>query len=272
MKISAVEVLLTREQIAAISDWEEQLARFQSQWDVVAADIREKSRQCIHEGSHVLYNRRYGRDVHFHKPRAEYDGELKFTFGSVSPILNDENWLLTDWENAAISMAGFTVVERLTGLPEVEEVTNNDLRILTRKLEHSLRLPSVPEDFSERLEQAKHLGEYTILTDLEQPEFLRDLERAVHDYEREIFQTDEVWEWAARQYRFDLPGERFAVGHDGLNWLLVDDGSQLRLLVDGVEVSPDKKYELYFVCGGASASERAVDAVRRWNEKVMASV
>ena len=75
---------------------------------------------------------------------------------------------------------------------------------------------------------------------------LNDME----DYERQIFHTDEVWDWAAHEYRFDLPGERFAVGRDGLNWLLVDDGS-LRLIVDGAEVSPNKQYELYFVCGGA---------------------
>ena len=131
------------------------------------------------------------------------------------------------------------------------------------------RLPSAPEDFSERLEQAKYLGEYTILTDMEQPEFLRDLEQAVRDYERDVFHTDEVWNWAAREYRFDLRGERFAVGRDSrLSWLLIDDGNHVRLIVDGVQVSPAKKYELFFVAGGANASKRAADAVNRWNEMV----
>jgi hypothetical protein len=128
----AVEILLTGEQIAAIPDWEEQYARFQFWCETVAGDIRLKFRQCLHEGGHAMYNRRYGRDVRFHGPRAEYDDGPRFTFGSVEPIINDDNWWLTDWEYAAISMAAFTVVERITGLPEVREVINTDLQILLK--------------------------------------------------------------------------------------------------------------------------------------------
>jgi hypothetical protein len=154
-------------------------------------------------------------------------------------------------------------------LPEVGEVINADMEILKHRLKNTPRLPSAPEDFSERLEQAKRLGEYTILTDMEQPEFLRDLEQAVRDYERDVFHTDEVWDWAAREYRFDLPGERFAVGRDSrLSWLLIDDGNHVRLIVDGVEFSPAKKYELYFIAGGPAASKGAMDAFRKWDEMV----
>jgi len=264
-----IELKLTPEQVAAIPDWDKQFARFQSQWDGVAKDIRQKARQVFHEAGHVMYHRRYGRDVRLLGPRAEYDGGLHFTFGSVAPILNRDNWLLTDWESASISMAGFMVVERITGLPEVKEVIDGDLQVLKHNLEVTPRLPSAPEDSSERLEQAKHLGEYTILTDMEQPEFLLDLEQAVRDYERDVFHTDEVWEWAAREYRFDLPGERFAVGRTGrMDWLLIDDGNQVRLVVDGEEVAPAKKYELYFIAGGPAASKQANDAFRRWDEMV----
>lgn len=262
-----IENVVTAEQIAAIPDWDEQFARFQSQWDGVVSDTRLKVRHVFHEAGHVMYHRRYGREVRLYGPRAEYEGKPIFTFGSVGPILNDDNWLLTDWENAAISMAGYMVAERITGLPEVKEVIDNDLRVLKHNLGVTPRLPSAPEDFSKRFEQAVSLGEYTILTDMEQPEFFRDLEQAVRDYEREIFRTDEIWNWAAKQYRFDLPGERFAVGRTALrDWLLIDDGNQLRLIVDGVEVSPAKEYELFFVAGG----KPAMDAVSRWNEMVYA--
>jgi hypothetical protein len=130
----------------------------------------------------------------------------------------------------------------------------------------------VPEDCSERLKHAKSLGQSAILSDMEQPEFFRDLEQATRDYERAIFQTDETWAWAAQEYRLDIPGQRYAAGRDGLNWLLVDDGEQLRLIVDGAEISPAKKYELFFVAGGAKASKAANDAVRGWNEMVRAAL
>jgi len=42
----------------------------------------------------------------------------------------------------------------------------------------------------------------------------------------------------------------------------------LRLVVDGVEVSPAKEYELYFLAGGAHASKEATDAVNRWDAMV----
>lgn len=78
-----------------------------------------------------------------------------------------------------------------------------------------------------------------------------------------------VWGW--NEYRLDIPGQRYAVGRDGLNWLLIDDGSQVRLIVEGGEVSPAKKYELFFVAGGANASKRANDALGRWNTMVRAA-
>ena len=58
------------------------------------------------------------------------------------------------------------------------------------------------------------------------------------------------------------------MGHDQQNWLLIDDGIQLRLIVDGTEVPPDTSNELIYVAGGANASKRASDAVNRWNKRV----
>lgn len=60
------------------------------------------------------------------------------------------------------------------------------------------------------------------------------------------------------------------MGRDGLNWLLINDGNQLRLIVDGVEIAPDQSNELYFVSGGVNASKGASDAVSRWNKQVYA--
>ena len=46
---------------------------------------------------------------------------------------------------------------------------------------------------------------FALLREMKEPEFLRELEQATRDYEKAVFGTDEVWDWAVREYRFGLP-------------------------------------------------------------------
>jgi hypothetical protein len=270
-----VDVRLTEEQKNAEPDFDKTLARFQRQYDDLAQDVREKFRLCLHEGGHAMYFRRFGVDVNFHGPHVEaHKDGISFALGAVSP-----EWSVAcAWQHAAVSMAGFTVVERLTGVPNEESIIQNDLRMLGRKLKKFPRLPHEPEDHLKRVERATEIAEFAILSDMEEPQFLLDLERATRDYERAVFHTDETWSWAEREYRFDLPGERYAVGNNclGFLWLLIDNG-ELRLIVNGgKDCSPSDKVhgrvhgyspEL-FACN--AGEKRAADAVRRWNERVYA--
>lgn len=112
-----IDVRLTDEQKNAEPDFEKTLARFQRRYNDLAGDMRKKFRLCLHEGGHAMYQRRSGRGVRFHGPYIEHDGELSFILGAVSPVIGEEGVSLADYEHAAISMAGFIVVERLTGLP-----------------------------------------------------------------------------------------------------------------------------------------------------------
>jgi hypothetical protein len=109
-----------------------------------------------------------------------------------------------------------------------------------------------------------------------QPTFLAELEKGVRDYERDICGTDECWEWAAREFRFDLPGERYAVALPSLGYLalLIHDGGRLRFFFEGREYTPGENIRGYGLEVFAAKPSRtgAADAVGRWNEMVRAKV
>lgn len=165
------------------------------------------------------------------------------------------------------------MVEQLTGTPNDEHVIKRDLESLRRTLEKLPRLPHEPEDPVKRMERATQLAEIAILFDMEKPEFLADLEGAARDCEREVFGTEETWAWAAREYRFDLPGQRFGVGLAcfGYSGLLIDNNGELRLFSNGQEYSLSEETPGYMleVFAPTSGRKRAADAVRRWNEVVL---
>lgn len=251
--------------IAAISDeekaspeFQQKLAAFQTQFNALEKNPRDKFRLCLHEAGHMVYFRRLGWTLK--RLRGPYmyrngEGERCNILGSVRPNREKTDDLLG---TVKADIAGFVLVEAVTGEPESETTIKNDLRFFSN---------TAPDVLKEMLK----LPAQMVINDFENDGFKRELFGAIREYENEIFGTDSTWLWGWRTFRLDQLGQRYAVGHDGLNWLLIDDGNQLRLVVDGAEVSPAKKYELFFVAGGASASERANDAVRRWNQAVSAA-
>ncbi len=242
------------------ADFNKTLARFQRHMDGVQRDIRDKARICIHEGGHAMYFRRYGGDVQFHGPSIRHDGQR--VLGAVSPKGEVQ---FGPFEKAAISMAGPIVVHHITGTPDNPETVNNDLANIDRKLN------TTPE----HLELSKNMGEFALMYDMQQPDFLPQLEASVRDYERAIYGTDEVWDFAVKDFHLNLFRERVAVGNNSLGYLmwLISDGERVRLFLHGEERSPAEKIhgvalEVYPITPG----ERAADAVRRWNEMVRTAV
>jgi len=85
--------------------------------------------------------------------------------------------------------------------------------------------------------------------DLNEPAFAQELEVARREFEREIFHTDETWSWAWKEFRLDLPGERYQVavtttGYYGT--LVVEGNGTLRFFTEGAEYSPDHKISDYW--------------------------
>lgn len=253
-------VRLTPEEKSAVPDWAERVGVFIYKCDERFEDKQERFRLCLHEASHAIQFRQFGWNVKFSGPHVEYEaGKLRFYLGEVSPVrLN--NYEPLPWQHAMVFIAGFKWVEHFTGLPDANIAIQRDLASLRAKL-------GEVADVEEAVWQAEMMLE----DQLSQPGFVDDLRRMVRGYELIVFNTVEATTWGWKHFRLDLPGQRYAVGHDDLNWLLVDDGKQLRLIVDGAEVSPAEEYELFFVAGGASASKRAADAVNRWNKMVRAT-
>jgi hypothetical protein len=72
-------------------------------------------------------------------------------------------------------------------------------------------------------------------------------------------------DWAFNAYRLDLPGARTRVRLVPDGWgLLLDDRKQLRLVADGRGYAPGDGIRVQVVPN----KKRAVDAIRRWNERV----
>ncbi len=119
-------------------------------------------------------------------------------------------------------------MEATTGEPNSETAINGDMRILTE-----IEAPK------EAIETATE----EIISELNEGGFMRELIGAVREYENAVSSEPmKPWLWGWKEYRLDLPGQRYAVGHDGLNWLLVDDGNQLRLWNGEEECSADKAH------------------------------
>ncbi len=240
------------------ADFDKMLARFQRHMDGVERDVRDKARVCIHEGGHAMQNRRYGGEVEFFGPSIQYDG--KKALGSVSPK-GELSFGPFEW--AAIWMAGPFAVEQVTGTPDDPETVNHDLECLKRWLGTT----------DGRYELAKNMGEFALLSDMQKPDFLPLLEASVRDYERAVYGTDEVWDFAVKDFHLDSFRERVAVGNNSLGYLmwLIPDGEKVRLFLHGQERSPAEKiYGIALEAYSVTPGERAADAVRRWNEMVRA--
>jgi hypothetical protein len=244
------------------ADFDKILARFQRHMDGVERDVRDKARICIHEGGHAIQIRRYGGDVEFHGPYIGYDG-IK-ALGAVSPKGDVK---FGPFEEAATYIAGPLLVQLITGTSDnwTNWQEGHDVKDLQK------RLNTTDKQFG----FAKEMGEFAILYDMQRPDFLSRLEAEVRAYEREIFGTDETWDWAVKEYCLNWFRERVAVGNHSLGYLfwLIPDGEKVRLFLHGEERSPAEKIfgcalEVYPVTPG----ERAADAVRRWNEMVRYSM
>jgi len=241
------------------ADFDKTLASFQRYMNGVGRDVREKARICIHEGGHARQIRRYGGEVEFFGPYIKYDG--KEVLGAVSA---KGGVRFEPLEQAAISIAGPFVVEQITGTPDDPETVKHDLETLRRKLN------TTPEEY----EIAKTMGEFALTVEMQQPDYLPQLEAEVRAYEREVYGTDEVWNFAVKEFHLDSFRERVAVGSNILGYLfwLIPDGEKARLFLHGEERRANEKIfgcalEVYPITPG----ERAVDTVRRWNEQVRAA-
>jgi hypothetical protein len=244
--------------------FQQRLADFQAHVDVLVKDPREKFRLCIHEAGHISFYRRLGWAVDkFRGPHIARDeeGKLHNFLGAVSPVRVRGGEIHDLVEAVKCDTASFVLVEALTGEPNSETAIKNDMRVIST---------FDPEVLKEVLELATE----GILQELKDvySSIPTEVVGAARDFENAVFGTDDNWLWGWKKYRLDLPGLRYIVGHDQLNWLLIDGGSRLRLIVDGVEVFPDtKRYELIYVFGGGKASEKSADAVRRWNQMIRAA-
>jgi hypothetical protein len=238
-------------------------AAFQRLCDETKRDIRAKFIHSVHESAHAVYLRRSGWKVKLHGPLMYYeDGELRTALGAVQQLEGGRP--LLDWEIAKKSVAGFVSVETLTGQPNEQTAIDGDIHVLMTESKAT----------GERLEELVRMGEILVRCELKDPAFVRELEAATREYEREIFHTDETWSWAWKEYRLDLPlsWERYTVGLSALGYLglLVDDGKQVRLFFEGNEYGPSDwvrsaSLEAHVFEPSRKGAERVV---QRWNEQV----
>lgn len=250
MAALTVTVHITEEEKLLVPDFEKRLKSFQRSVD--KWDRREKFRLCIHEGGHAWADRKFGCEPTFYGPSVKIkNGDLAFVCGSVYADNSD----LAEWMKAAISVAGYLAVEVLTG-----------------HLEDSC---TIQNDNSKHESYGLYSGEHFIrdaLTGTESLKNINDVLAAAMDYEAAIFGTSEIVMWGIHESCLDLPGHRYGVysNRHGLPWILIDDGDQLKLIVEGREErSPsDKLHRERLELIAVTTCERAADAVRRWNEQV----
>ena len=262
-----VEVCLTEQEIAAIPDFSDRLARFQISCDWLGRDMREKFRLCLHEAGHIVFFRRLGWAVgNFQGPHIclNKEGTPRNILGSVTPVRGEFHCADVRRElieKVKTDIAGFVLVEAITGEPEEETVIQNDLGVISTFESDALEVST-----------------QEIIQELHKDGFIEELMEAAREYETAVFQTDEACSWGWKEYRLDLPGQRYVVGP---SWLLIVHEDclpgfspiirSLRFFVqfNGKELLPNDVNFQYVVPPRAiHGGERAADAVRRWNEMV----
>jgi hypothetical protein len=249
-----VKVWLTEEEKLLVPDFEKRLNDFQRCVDKWTN--RDIFRLCIHEGGHAWADRRFFCEPEFRGPSVRFkNGELALVWGSVYA----DNSGLTEWMKAAVSVAGYLALEVLTGHPEEPYAIENDN--------------------SKHEAYGLYSGEFFIrdaLTETDSLKNINDVLAAAMDYEAAVFGSDEIVKWGIHECRLDLAGERYGVYSNrlGFPWILIDDGGELKLVVEGGKVcSPsDKLYRERLELIAVTTCERAADAVRRWNEAVAQTV
>jgi hypothetical protein len=240
-----------------------QHAAFQRHCDKMKKDVRAKFIQSFHEANHMVYLRRGGWTIKLHGPFMYYEnGELRTASGAVEQV--EGGTPLKDWQIAKKSVAGFVSVETLVGQPNEQIAIDGDIRVLSRESKAT----------GERLDELVRMAKTLVRCELNDPAFVKELEVATREYEMEIFHTDETWSWAVKEFRLDLPGERYAVALPslGAHGLLLD-GDDLKLFVDGKEVAPHDQINYCDAAVLLTKPERkgAADVIRRWNDAVRAA-
>jgi hypothetical protein len=265
--IVKVEVRLTPEEKNAVPNLEKKVEAFQRRYDHM--DMREKFRLCLHEAGHAMFFRRLGWSVELLGPYVEYhDGKLRYVLGAVHPteteIIIRDDMLFLDWEIAKAYVGSYVLVEALTGEPEKKHVIDCDSCDLPRKLNIA------PERVSQALEAAKGLILHELRDD--RASLLEELGSVICEYELSTFHTDETLLWGWNEFKVDVPGERYSVAFPPTRGygLLIENGDDLILFVDGAEVKP---WETMHGCQPrvilrGAQRKRAPQVVRKWNARV----
>jgi hypothetical protein len=200
MTTPTVEVRLTEEQKLLVPDWEKRTETFQRRCNQWSRNLEERFRICLHEGGHAVQYRKLGWRVEFQGPHVRFeDGDLCFVGGSVLPIPADFEPLL-HWQEAMTSISSFFLVEHFTAVPDGPLAIQGDLKGLRSKLGEN-----------GDLNLAVYSAEIMLESQLSEPTFISELERAVRDYELAIYGTDEATTWGWREYHPELQGTRHRV-------------------------------------------------------------
>jgi hypothetical protein len=91
--------------------------------------------------------------------------------------------------------------------------------------------------------------------------------------EKAIFDTDEIWMWAVNEFKHYLPGKRYpvAVCATGDYGLLIENGSEVRFFVGGIEYAPNDKIRNVEPLVMLPRRVKDFYAAKRWNDKVRAA-
>jgi hypothetical protein len=208
----------------------------------------------------MVYLRRGGWTIKLHGPWMDFvGGELRAARGGVEQVEGGRP--LLDWEIAKKSVAGFVLLEELTGQPNGQIAIDGDIRVLSRETKAT----------DERLKELVAMGKTLVRCDWKKnPMFFQELGSAVRKYEKTIFGTDETWLWGWNEFKLHLPGERYSVAFpsNSGHGLLIENDDDLRLFVDGAEVKPWEKIHGCQPRVVLPQREGGVDVVRKWNAKV----
>jgi hypothetical protein len=186
-----VEVRLTEEQKNLVPHFEKRVAAFQSRWDKRMEDIEERFRLVLHEGSHAVeYHRHWKAQVKNHGPLVEFrdGGGLHFILGRVT---RTNHYLPQRYQRAMFCVAGFWAVEYFTGVVQDERAIQYDLEWMR----YLLSLPK-NADLNEFIALAKA----KLDDELQDPNFIPQLEQMCRAYEQDVFGDTSATEWGWRTY------------------------------------------------------------------------